>query len=260
MRKNYIVTGICASLAAFILMSSSGGLSDDRTNAPSAVGNCGSCHSGGSFGASLTISVVKKGSLTQVTSYQLDSTYTVAIAVTSLTSLKKGFQATIINSSNSGTGTMSNASAGSNVQSIGNRQFAGHTSGSAIGAWTFDWKAPSAQVGNGTVTIYASGNATNSDNNSTGDQTLTGSKALTINNVAGISDVFSSVSIYPNPSNGIVNLPKDFTFKGIYTMDGKLLNVQPNQQQLDITKLNTGFYFVKLEQSGTTQTVKIHKQ
>lgn len=260
MRKNYIITFSCAVLSGLILMSSSSGLSEDRTNAPSSNGNCSGCHSGGNFNALMTIAVTKKGSLAQVSSYQPDSVYTVAVSVATITSLKKGFQATILNSNNQKSGDMSNAGSGCSIQTIGSRQMAGHNSGSSLGVWTFDWKAPSTPVSpNSDITIYASGNATDSKSNTTGDQTLTTSKTLSLSGTASTFNTEMSLSVYPNPAADAVYLPEGSIFQNLIDISGKTVEVSVDGEKVNLSNIAQGFYFVRYSINGNGYTVKIRK-
>lgn len=251
-----IVTAALAA-SALILMSSSNGRSDDRTGAPSSDGTCGSCHSGGSQGTTVTIGVTEKGLLVPVNSYKAGKTYTVAIAVGGL-STRKGFQATVLSASNGKTGTVGEASAGSQIISANSRDIASHTAVSATGLWTFEWTAPSSPTGS--VTIYASGNAADGASADNGDQAATASKTLTLDNTSGTGTVdVVAITVFPNPCSDFLILPNQAREISVYALTGSEVPFQAEGNVLDTRNMATGFYYISYSIDNKRVTTKFQK-
>ena len=114
--------------------------------------------------------------------YEPGKTYelTVKHMVTDTSRRRWGFQLTALDQTNNKAGELQNT--GSLTQVIpggpgGNRQYIEHSflgtfQGQTLQAsWTFNWTAPSSDVG--TVTLYAAGNQANNDGNNTGDRIYT---------------------------------------------------------------------------------------
>lgn len=145
-----------------------------RTGAPTET-NCttGGCHTGtvnSGFGSVTVTSTIPSSG------YSAGSSYLVTVTVADTLKSEFGFSTTCLNSSNTIAGTMSTVGGtGVGVQTAGNgRQYANHSgagTGTGSKSWTFTWTAPTA--GTGAVTFYASGNATNNNNASSGDNIYT---------------------------------------------------------------------------------------
>ena len=91
-----------------------------------------------------------------------------------------------------------------------------------------------------------------------------------VNNFVGINDLLElGISIYPNPSNGIVNINfakvsnfgkveitiTDITGKAIYCM-----TTEHAPLQIDLTNNANGIYFIKFQNSEVVKTMKIIKE
>lgn len=257
MRKNYIIFSLTAVASSILLMASSGGRNDDRTGAPSSDGNCASCHSGGTQNTTVTIGVTEKGQFVPLNSYQAGKTYTIAVAVGGI-STSKGFQATVLNSSNQKTGTTANASVGSQIISANNRDIASHTAESATGLWTFEWTAPASP--SGSVTIYASGNAANNNSLSSGDQAATTTKVLTLDNSTGTraTDIAANL-VYPNPCTTELHIPQGAVNVQVTDMGGKIMNSDAIGNTINTSSLSSGIYFVSLNVNGNRVVQKFIK-
>jgi hypothetical protein len=87
-----------------------------------------------------------------------------------------------------------------------------------------------------------------------------GTIAFDVRNAVGMSDLINSFTVYPNPSNGLINIEgvtdADIT---VYSITGeKLLSVDMmNSSTLDLSELPTGNYFVNIKQNDFTSTVKV---
>jgi Reeler domain-containing protein len=140
------------------------------------------CHTGSFNSGPGQLSIVPP------TSYQPGQTYQVTVMHQTSDSSRRrwGFQLTVLDdASNNKAGNLANL--GSTTQVLdggpdGTRQYIEHSfngtfQGQQNGAsWTFNWTAPSTDVG--PVTFYAAGNEANNDGNNTGDQIYTTSVTI----------------------------------------------------------------------------------
>ena len=87
----------------------------------------------------------------------------------------------------------------------------------------------------------------------------------TVNACTGIYEILeNSISLYPNPNNGIFTIELTTTTQVIVTniLGDILLNstLTAGKQMLDIQNKSNGIYFVKLIQNGKQQTIKLIKE
>ena len=78
----------------------------------------------------------------------------------------------------------------------------------------------------------------------------------------GINDEFNELGIYPNPTNGILNidLEGDKNIE-VYSMEGKLLNSEwTNGLQFDISSFTAGIYLIKVSHQDKVYTSRIIKE
>lgn len=66
------------------------------------------------------------------------------------------------------------------------------------------------------------------------------------------NSLYNEVKLYPNPAKSIVNIETVHPFKmlTIYTIDGRLLRTESFKQNIDISFLKPGNYFVKLDNNS----------
>ncbi|MGB1019179.1 MAG: T9SS type A sorting domain-containing protein [Chitinophagales bacterium] len=80
----------------------------------------------------------------------------------------------------------------------------------------------------------------------------------------GINDIsFENVSVYPNPTNGIINLNVSETLSSVRIMDltGKTVQVfNAGSKQLDISEFTIGIYFLEIANAERKSVVKIIKK
>ncbi|MEN8787808.1 MAG: T9SS type A sorting domain-containing protein, partial [Flavobacteriales bacterium] len=69
------------------------------------------------------------------------------------------------------------------------------------------------------------------------------------------------ISIFPNPTNGIVNVSSKNEIEEIelYDMAGKRLNKVQKVNSIDISAFENGVYVLKVKQNGSVTTKKIVK-
>lgn len=68
------------------------------------------------------------------------------------------------------------------------------------------------------------------------------------------------IQVYPNPTNGIINLSQNVERLSIYSATGSMLMTECNVLQFDISELPTGMYCLVLENQKQKVTKKIIKQ
>ena len=78
----------------------------------------------------------------------------------------------------------------------------------------------------------------------------------------GISEIAADdIVVYPNPANDIITICTDTSHASIYSVDGKLLKIKDiNNNQIDISDLQSGIYLLKTESSDGTFYHKIIKK
>lgn len=261
--KKYIRTTLAIIAGAILVvvnLSNASGPGGDRTNAPGSSGNCSACHGGtANLGGDIVVTIIDKSTASAATEYTPGKTYTIGIKMGG-TSIKKGFQATVINSNNAGIGTMSGNSTGTSIYTSGNRSICGHNT-PGIGVWYFDWTAPA--TASGTVTIYTSGVVSNASGNDNGDQavktslTFPAAASSTINSLANST----SFSVYPNPASHEIKFSAKVSKVTIMSQNGKVVFSGNNIDHVNIENLSNGLYFVNaISENQTTICKQFIKQ
>lgn len=146
---------------------SSGNPPNSNTSAPG-DGSCGGCHGGNNnpnnIGGFLQFNFNNNNQ-----SYLLSQTYTITVtnSGTNGANTRRGFQATVLNSSNSFVGTFAENSASVAIANANGRSYVEHVSASSsVSSWTFEWTAPNTNVGD--VTFYVA-SITGNGSGSSGD-------------------------------------------------------------------------------------------
>ena len=87
---------------------------------------------------------------------------------------------------------------------------------------------------------------------------------LTVNVCSGIDDIaFKNLNVYPNPSNGIINLniTEELSTIKLFDLTGKMVKTfDPSNRQLNITEFTTGIYFLEVANAESKSVVKIIKK
>jgi len=256
--KKYIRTTLAIIAGAILVVvnsSNASGPGGDRTNAPGSSGNCSACHGGtANLGGDIVVTIIDKSTASAATEYTPGKTYTIGIKMGG-TSIKKGFQATVINSNNAGIGTMSGNSTGTSIYTSGNRSICGHNT-PGIGVWYFDWTAPAAA--SGTVTIYASGVVSNASGNDNGDQVVKTSLSFPAAAASNINSLANSAnfSVYPNPASKELKFSAIVNKVTIMSQNGKVVFSGNNVDHVNIENLSNGLYFVNAIAENQTSICK----
>ncbi len=170
--KYFVLTPILLGFLYVMLLSNSSGAASagngNRTGSPGSNGTCASCHSGGSFGTTITASVTDLNS-NPVTSYIPGDTFLIDFQVSSTSgSPKYGFQSLMLNSSNANIGNFDAVyTTNTQLTTVLGKEYAEHSAKSTTGYFQVSWVAPAS--GTGTVTLYYIGNAVNSSFSTAGD-------------------------------------------------------------------------------------------
>ena len=224
------------------LLSNSSGPGGDRTGAPGSSGNCSSCHGGtANNGGDLVITAVDASSAKVVTSFEAGKKYTIGIKMGG-TSLRKGFNATVLDFSNKFVGSVSNVSAGATSYTSGTRTIVGHNT-PGLGVWYFDWTAPT--TGLTDVAVHASGVVSNSNNNDNGDQVIKSSLTLTAATSSNKSLSVNNLNIYPNPAQVSINLTQKLKSIVVFSANGDVVFQGREVEKIDIRNWASGLYFVQ---------------
>jgi len=258
-----------AALAYFVFSNNSGGVgSVGNTEAAGLPGGstCNTCHSGGAFAPTTTVDI-KNSAGTTVTQVTGDSVYTVTVSITpgSGTPSAYGLQAIFVSdSARNNAGTFQNLGTGKTTKTFTNGRVAvEHSTPSASGTFTFNWKAPVYCPG-GTATLYVFGNAVNLLSGSGGDigdgftyqVTHTPSTPSALNQTA--ANVLQ-VELFPNPVvsnlNVTMELEKEAQYSlGIFGSNGQQISTQNfqgnagnNRLNLDVNNLPVGTYRLLLQ-------------
>jgi len=267
--KYYLIL-LSIPLIAIAFMAQSGGATSggatgspgDVASAPSgASGDCLMCHANsGNYNTGLEIIITP----TPTNGYALGQTYAITVNQTSTGASEHGFQITAENSVASKAGTFAVTDAvHTQVQSF--NHYVTHTkAGDDEISWSFNWTAP--LTDNGIITFYAATIAGNP--NGTGTTTTNSQMATATYLIGGVLGINQSkllgFSMFPNPSNGQVTLqlPTDTNQAKVSVFDylGKLLmqkSVSSLNNTIDVSNLNSGIYFVRIETDTKVGTKKL---
>jgi hypothetical protein len=252
----FIVLGtVFTGTTAFII--SSGGITG-RTGSPG-ESTCSGCHGGGSGTTNVSLSASPSFTANQFIPGQ---TYTLGITVSNNSFSKFGFNAEILNSSNTNAGNITSGLSGVQVVNTTRKNVTQTTPKTGTGSATFQfvWVAPLS----GTATVYASGNAVDGTGGTGGDTPSNSLFVLTANSGAGINENvlsgISGVNVYPNPIRSEFRISYNLMENGrvrtaLYDIRGQEIAEIANEEQAagaqvlnaqlpsDLAK---GVYFVKL--------------
>ena len=256
MKKHYFfkVLLLMIPFSAFLLMSNSGGVTGAYSGSPGDGGSsCTACHSGSAnlgASASITTNIPSDG-------YELNTDYTITVNSTSSSS-KLGFQLTAENGFNTKVGSFI---AGSGTRVSGQRIT--QSTPSTSGDWSFTWKSPATNEGN--VTFYTAVNATNGNGGTSGDQVVLANMSV---GVLGISEARRlHFEMFPNPAseNLTIQLPSGSKNASVVFYDyiGRTALTQKVSQtnnQINVQKLSSGVYIIKVLADGKIGTQKFVKK
>ncbi len=251
MKKNYFFKFILFMIPviAFSLLSLSGGRDGGFSSSPGDSSNsCTTCHSGGNFGATVTIQTeVPAGG------YALSTSYGIQVDVTGSGS-KHGFQITAERiSDNSKVGAFIDDGADNQLKNGGTHVT--HTSaGNSKKVWNFNWTSPATDVG--AIKFYVAALAADGTGGTGGDQTVTASTGNF--NVLGIAkEKQLDFALYPNPSSDHINvqLPNGVSKAdlNVFDISGRLVlssKITSQNKLVNVADLSNGVYVLKIQSEG----------
>ena len=160
---------------------SAGNVLPAKTGAPG-ENNCTQCHSGTVQSGSGVNDLTYSGG----SSYSPSNTYTLDLSLTG-GSNKNGFQIVALDGSNQMAGSWSvTDAANTTTQTSGGKSYLNHTgSGTGLTSWSFDWVAPSSDIGD--ITFYLATNITNNDFSTGGDDIYLSQLTISSGTSTGIS-------------------------------------------------------------------------
>ena len=171
MRLRPVSLTLSAAAAVLYLSSYSTGPASRGVDATSGgVGDraCGSCHNGGNYGASTTLSLFDAAG-ERVEAYVPGEAYTLRIDIATATAPGGyGFQVVALDADRATVGVYGEAPADTRVSELRGRTYFEHRRRLAAATHEIAWTAPPA--GAGTVTVYGVGNAVNGNGGTSGDE------------------------------------------------------------------------------------------
>jgi hypothetical protein len=209
-------------------------------------------------------------------SYVPGQTYTinVTVAKTGVKLFGLGFEALTSTGANAGTLTAGTGTVIKSATVSGNsRASITHALNGGTGTdshtFTFTWKAPATDIGK--IMFYCAGNATNSNNMTSGDYIYTTSQGVTSPSTVGIAQqvAFSKqISIYPNPATDQLQIlntlsPSENMNISIVDLKGSLISVKENvrsNEAIEVSSLNPGLYSLRIECAGKIAVKPFIKQ
>ena len=261
MNKRFTILTTCvASLAMWLVQSSfSNGMSDSNySGSPASKGKCITCHSGGAdLSATLNVVVAEKGTFAPVTTFKEGKTYTVAIALTGGTSMRRGTNSTIVSEAGTTVGTFANPTDGKIITANGVKLFT-HSPANITGIFAYEW-TPDANTPE-TVKIHTTGIAADSKNGNSGDQFLEAVGTLTKEKTNSLSKApQSALELFPNPCSNAFNSRVNIS-GSVYSSLGQLVLSFSNTKTVHVENLKAGQYFVHFtdeQKSYTKMMIKL---
>ncbi len=260
MKKLYAFLPLLALPVIMILLASSSGSPGGFAGSPGDNGmNCTSCHSGTAQTASGWISTNVTGA-----GYVGGDTYTITVNGSHAGSSKFGFELTAEDASGAKVGTFIITNSGETKLANSNKSvthtFAGTSAPGGSKTWSADWTAPAGSTG--TITFYASVNATNSNGGTGGDVVYLTNHAINPD-VTNVEEYSQRINFYPNPTSGVVIFDASNLEAGaeitVSNMNGQQVHrlaAEFGITQVDLSHLSAGVYFVKI---ATDENAEIKK-
>lgn len=247
MRKIYQFLPLLALPVIFILMASSSGSPGGKTGSPGDNGvSCTQCHTGTPQNASewITTDIPVNG-------YIGGETYVITATGTHAGVGKFGFELTAEDESGNKVGSFTLLNTDETQYTNGNNAVThtsqGNTPSGDSKTWEMEWTAPEEIPGD--ITFFAAFNAANGNGSTSGDVIYL--TDLTVSaDVTGIDELAGHSRVYPNPTNGIVNITNSEINQPVYVYNqsGQIVEkfvMHGNSGTFNLSHLSKGIYFVK---------------
>jgi len=245
-------------LAAFGLLSNSGGFSNPATGAPGDTATCGNngCHSAGNFDPSVNITLTDTGG-NDIERYLPGGQYLVNVNIVfpgQLPPSGYGFQMVCLDDQEAAVNAFSDLPMGVREFSANNRQYVVQSQRLPTGSIQVPWTAPDA----GAVTFYAGAIAANANGNPNGDGATTGSATFAQGSASSEDLNGIEFSVYPNPVSQMLTIDgPDGTYQLFNASGEKLKSVKGNK--IDMSDVNVGLYFIRIAEDSQALFQKIIK-
>ncbi|MFN7118723.1 MAG: choice-of-anchor V domain-containing protein [Saprospiraceae bacterium] len=266
MKRILLLFALGLGITLFFMSNETGAL-PENTGAPGEF-TCGRapCHNiAANVGNAQIAIVTTDGKI----NYFADSTLELKVSITNPLTAKNGFQILALNENrqNVGTWILTEPSKMKIINGIGlpNRFYVTHTAaGNRQTEWIVSWKAPGTNVGK--VTFYASVLASNESGTNQGDQLYTTSLSLAFSLSTPTEEIpyEQFIRIYPTLASDLLFVENLLDLDDLPTalIDSKgvtywLKPLQKGRNELDISDLPGGIYFLRLAYLGIPITRKI---
>jgi len=231
---------------------------------------CAQCHSGGApKDAVPNVDFTFNDGFTSVHidnfEYELNKTYVISY-VPLTTSKRYGFQMSALTSTNANGGTFALTDAANTTLVSTPTTYVSHHNASSFHFWTFQWTAPSTNVGD--ITFYYVFNASDSSNTETGDTIYVGASTVHaattgVKSVSGLNNI----SLYPNPVKDELNISFDTNETSnlelnLFSLQGELIrnlsaqkNISRFSSAFKLNDLASGIYLFQIK-TGAKSTYR----
>lgn len=273
-----VVFFILAGVALVLSSNSNGRATQSNRGNTGALGEttCGQCHSASTFGTvSLSIEIFEAGTSNPVDAYLPETTYDMRVTVSHTTGnpVGFGFQLTCLTEAeNLPLAGFTNLA--SNVKQAtlttgpqAGRTYVEHDGVTNNPVFEFSWTSPAADFG--PVRFFASGNAVNNNQGSSGD--TAGATSLTLNEgeveepVNVLAVVEESLTVFPNPftSQLTIELGAESARVRVFSLTGQLLediDQLRGRAFLETSAWPAGVYLLVIDTPSATITERLIKQ
>lgn len=256
----YILFSLIIPVSVIITASSSGSPGGKSGSPGDGGSTCNDCHIGNPNTASGWIT-----SNIPATGYLPGQTYTITATGTHVGVQRFGFELTAEDDAGNKAGTFAITNATETKLTNGNKavthKTAGITPSGNSKTWSMNWTAPANNAGE--ISFFAAFNAANGNGNTSGDVIYISSLNV-FPNTTSISEAGTGFGIYPNPSDGILNVELSNESNGrlfeIYNLSGQLVKSFPvnvGKTTLDLGLSVKGTYLVKMQNQSRTEMKKL---
>jgi hypothetical protein len=265
MKKNYSFIVVLLSPIVFGLFFAGvlyhGGSPGGKSGSPGDGADCTMCHAGSANSAENWIT-----SDIPSTGYVLGETYTIIASGNHSGVGSFGFELTAEDDMNAKVGQFIVSGDNQTQLTNGNHSITHTTQGITPDGdekiWTFQWVAPSVDVG--VVTFYGAFNAANNNNSSTGDVIYLSNMSVDESTI-GINEEQEELTftMYPNPASDYIQLTSHFVnaieihiidFKGNVVFESSSLQ---SKKIIEISDLAKGLYIVEITDGKQKMSKKL---
>ena len=226
---------------------------EGRTGAPGEP-DCTQCHAGTTQSGFGIVDFTYSGTDQK---YVEGQTYSMTIG--SISGSKNGFEMVVLDENDENAGSFISGT-NSNVITSNGREYIRQSSSLGISSWSFDWVAPSTDVGD--LTVYYAYNKSNNDNSPSGDPIYLGQHVIYSSYVTGVSEydyLNNRFKIFVDKNNNALKLDfytnnPELVVLQIRNVSGQLLLQKDlgvknnmNTSEVDISSVDQpGIYVVSL--------------